>query len=47
MRYAFRLAAAVLGLLAFAAPVLAQQYPDRIVTIIVPYPAGGPTDRAV
>ena len=40
-----RLAAVVLGVLAFAAPGLAQQYPSRIVTIIVPYPAGGPTDQ--
>ena len=28
-----------------AAPVAAQQYPNRTVTIIVPYPAGGPTDE--
>jgi tripartite-type tricarboxylate transporter receptor subunit TctC len=38
-------ALAVLGLFAFSAPVSAQQYPNRTVTIIVPYPAGGPTDE--
>src|SRR5919204_3567451 len=31
--------------LACAAPAPAQQYPNRVVTIIVPYPAGGPTDQ--
>jgi tripartite-type tricarboxylate transporter receptor subunit TctC len=44
-----RLAAAVLavlGLFVFAAPSSAQNYPNRNVTIIVPYPAGGPTDQA-
>ncbi len=35
----------ILGSLAAAAPVQAQKYPDRTVTIIVPYPAGGPTDE--
>ena len=39
------LAAATLGLIAVAAPVAAQQYPSRNVTVIVPYPAGGPTDE--
>ena len=38
-------ALAVLGLLTVAAPVLAQPYPSRTVTIIVPYSAGGPTDE--
>lgn len=45
MRYAARLVVAVLGLLSFAAPGLAQPYPSRLITIIVPYPAGGPTDQ--
>jgi putative tricarboxylic transport membrane protein len=34
----------VLGVLAFAGPAAAA-YPDRNVTIVVPYPAGGPTDQ--
>ena len=38
-------ALAVVGLVTFAAPVLAQPYPNRTVTIIVPYSAGGPTDE--
>jgi len=45
MRRVAASALAVLGLFVFAAPVLAQQYPNRTVTIIVPYPAGGPTDE--
>jgi tripartite-type tricarboxylate transporter receptor subunit TctC len=40
-----RVALAVIGLVAFAAPAPAQQYPNRSVTIIVPYSAGGPTDE--
>jgi tripartite-type tricarboxylate transporter receptor subunit TctC len=40
-----RFSAAFLCLLAFASPSLAQQYPSRTVTLIVPYPAGGPTDQ--
>ncbi len=42
-------AAAMLGALVIAAQaatqVSAQQYPSRTVSIIVPYPAGGPTDE--
>jgi len=38
-------AVTVLGLLQFAAPSAgAQSYPTRPITIIVPYPAGGPSD---
>jgi tripartite-type tricarboxylate transporter receptor subunit TctC len=40
-----RSVAAAVALLAFIAPAAAQSYPSRIVTIIVPYPAGGPTDQ--
>lgn len=36
---------AVFGLLVFAGPIAAQRYPDRTVTVIVPYPAGGPVDQ--
>jgi tripartite-type tricarboxylate transporter receptor subunit TctC len=38
-------AMAALGLAATLATAAAQQYPSRTVTIIVPYPAGGPTDE--
>jgi tripartite-type tricarboxylate transporter receptor subunit TctC len=45
MRRVVAVALAVVGFLVFVAPVPAQQYPSRTVTIIVPYPAGGPTDQ--
>jgi tripartite-type tricarboxylate transporter receptor subunit TctC len=35
---------AVLALLALAAPALAQPYPSRTVSVIVPFPAGGSVD---
>lgn len=38
-------AVAALGLIVAAVSASAQQYPSRNVTIIVPYPAGGPTDE--
>ena len=44
MRRIVVLGLAVLGVIAAAAPVSAQDYPSRTITIIVPYPAGGPTD---
>jgi tripartite-type tricarboxylate transporter receptor subunit TctC len=34
-----------LAVLAVAAPTRAQDYPSRTVTIVVPFPAGGPTDE--
>jgi len=43
------IAAAAIGLffaIAVAAPALAQTYPSRTVSIIVPYPAGGPADES-
>jgi tripartite-type tricarboxylate transporter receptor subunit TctC len=44
------IAAAVIGLgltaTPFATPALAQAYPSRTVSIIVPYPAGGPADES-
>src|SRR3954454_17265156 len=45
MRRVVSVVAAVLGLVVWALPGLAQQYPSRVVTLIVPYPAGGPTDQ--
>ena len=37
--------AAALGLASMLVTAAAQEYPSRSVTIIVPYPAGGPTDE--
>jgi tripartite-type tricarboxylate transporter receptor subunit TctC len=45
MRMIARVAAVLVVVLAAVAPSLSQQYPSRIVTVIVPYPAGGPTDQ--
>lgn len=39
------IAVGALGLMALSATAPAQDYPSRNVTIIVPYPAGGPTDE--
>jgi tripartite-type tricarboxylate transporter receptor subunit TctC len=44
-RAAAVLVVAFVALVAAVAPSLSEQYPNRIVTIIVPYPAGGPTDQ--
>ena len=44
MKTGFMVAAA-LGLASMLASAAAQDYPSRNVTIIVPYPAGGPTDE--
>lgn len=45
MRFAQSIAAAALSVLACAAPVaLAQGFPNRPITLIVPWPAGGSTD---
>lgn len=38
-------ALALVGLFVVAQPVRADDYPSRPITIIVPYPAGGPTDQ--
>ena len=41
MRNAFKTA---LALLALAAPAAAEDYPSRLVKIVVPFAAGGPAD---
>lgn len=45
MRRVVGFIAAVFALMVFTSPGLAQPYPNRVVTLIVPYPAGGPTDQ--
>ncbi len=47
MNSSIRLAFAVLvaAVIGGALPASAQDYPSRTVTVIVPYPAGGPTDQ--
>jgi len=45
MRRVVALALTAVGLVAVAAPVAAQQYPSRTVTVIVTFAAGGPTDQ--
>jgi tripartite-type tricarboxylate transporter receptor subunit TctC len=45
MRRIIEAAAALLILSSGIAPAPAQPYPNRVVTVIVPYPAGGPTDQ--
>ncbi|MDR6288676.1 MULTISPECIES: tripartite tricarboxylate transporter substrate binding protein BugD [Inquilinus] len=39
-----RLGLGVLAAMAFALPTAAQDYPNRVITMIVPFAAGGPTD---
>ena len=45
MRRVLSVVASIISLIVWTAPGLAQQYPQRTVTVIVPYPAGGPTDQ--
>jgi tripartite-type tricarboxylate transporter receptor subunit TctC len=39
------LAGVLAGIAGLSVPAVAQDYPSRNVTIVVPYPAGGPTDQ--
>jgi tripartite-type tricarboxylate transporter receptor subunit TctC len=45
MKRLVTVALAFLGILAVASSICAQDYPSRTVTIVVPFPAGGPTDE--
>ena len=45
MRRVVAIALATVGLFAVTTPLRSEDYPSRPVTIIVPYPAGGPTDQ--
>ena len=44
MNFVKLMSAGALALLAFATSALAQTYPTRPITLIVPWPAGGSTD---
>ncbi len=44
MRNLFRMFLATIALFVTASAALAQQYPNRPIHLIVPYPAGGATD---
>jgi tripartite-type tricarboxylate transporter receptor subunit TctC len=44
MRHALRLVASTVLLLAFAAPLAAEDYPSRPIRLIIPFPAGGSND---
>ena len=44
MNKIFLAGAALLTLLGVNAPAFAQNYPSRPITMIVPFPAGGPSD---
>ncbi len=44
MKSANRIPAAVVAALVLASPVVAQDYPNRSINVVVPFPAGGPSD---
>jgi len=44
MRFLARLAVAAAALLALTSPSFAQSYPNRAITMIVPFAPGGPAD---
>lgn len=44
MKCVFTILAALVSVVSLAGPSPAQQYPSRTITLIVPFPAGGPTD---
>ena len=40
----FQVLGLIAGLFLMVAPALAQKYPEKVITIVVPFTAGGPTD---